>query len=599
MAMSRTRKIVLAIVGLAFVMFIAGIIGLALLIASFKGSSPSVENNSVLVLRVAGDLPDYRPEDSTAKYFGGDDNSFALLTTQIKKAKVDKRIKAIFLDIDFTSLGWAKADELRDTIADFRTTGKPVYAYMELATNKEYYIATACDKIFVPPTGELFIMGFAAQVQFYRGSLDKLGIEAEVVKIGKYKNAPDQYTNKQMTKEHEEVMNSLIDGLFNRYIQGIATARNKSFDEVKAMIDNAPFKATEAQSQGLIDGALYKDQVFDDLKKKIGYKENETIKTTSESAYRDVTPESLGLNEGERIAVIYASGPINSGPSNDSPYGEQTIGSDTVVKAINDAADDEKIKAIVLRVDSPGGSAFASDLIWHAIENAKAKKKPVVISMSDVAASGGYYIACNADKIVAQPSTITGSIGVFAGKPVMKGFYDWIGVTNQYILRGKNAGIFRETEKFTAEEKKKFEAMIYSTYWDDFVPRVAKGRGKDNEYIDSIAQGRVWLGEQGKQNGLVDEFGGLDKAVEIAKNLAKIPAEKGVRRVIFPTPRTFFEQLFNVEPSEQSRIKIEQQRAAYKALPEEVRRTLRFAALMEQMRNGQSMLLMDYEITIK
>ncbi len=599
MAMSRTRKIVLAIVGVVFVLFLACLIGLALFIASIRSSTPGVEKNSVLVLRVAGDLPDYRPEDPAARYFGGDDNSFALLTSQIKKAKVDKRINAILLDIDFTSMGWAKADELRDTIADFRMTGKPVYAYMELATNKEYYIATACDKIFVPPTGELFITGFAAQVQFYRGSLDKLGIEADVVKIGKYKNAPDQYTEKKMTDAHREVLNSLLDGLFNRYIQGIATARKKSFDEVKAMIDNAPFKSTEAQSQGLIDGALYKDQVYDDLKKKLGYKDNESIKTTSESAYRDVTPESLGLNEGERIAVIYASGPINSGASNDSPYGEPTIGSDTVVKAVNDAAADERVKAIVIRVDSPGGSAFASDLIWHAIENAKAKKKPVVISMSDVAASGGYYIACNADKIVAQPSTITGSIGVFAGKPVMKGFYDWLGVTNEYVLRGKNAGLFRETEKFTPDERKKFEEMINSTYWDDFVPRVAKGRGKDKEYIHSIAQGHVWLGEQGKQNGLVDEFGGLDKAVDIAKNLAKIPDGTGIKRVVFPTPRTFFEQVFNLEPDEQSRIKIEQQRAAYKALPPEVRRSLRFAAMMEQMRNGQSMLLMDYELTIK
>jgi protease-4 len=602
MAMSRTRKIVLILVGIVFVFVITGIIGLALLIASFTGQAPGVENNSVLVLRVAGDLPEYRPSDPAAKLFGGDDNSFARLTEQIKKAKVDKRISALLLDIDFTGIGWAKADELRDAIADFRATGKPVYAYIELGMNKEYYIATACDKIFVPPTGELLIMGFAAEVMFYKGSLDKLGIETEVVAIGKYKNAPDQYTRKEMSDPHKEVLNSLLDGLFNRYVQGVATARKKTPEEVRALIDDAPFKAKKAQEQGLIDGVSYRDQVYDELKKRLGYKDGEKIRITSENAYKDVTPESLGLNEGERIAVIYASGPINSGQSNQSPYGDQTIGSDTVVKAINDAAEDEKIKAIVLRVDSPGGSAFASDLIWHAAENAK-KKKPVVISMSDVAASGGYYIACNANKIVAQPSTITGSIGVFAGKPVVKGLYNWLGITNQYVLRGKNAGMFRETEKFTPEERKKFEEMINSIYWDDFVPKVATGRNKAVKDVDAIAQGRVWLGEQGKANGLVDEYGGLDKAVDIAKGLANIPADKGVKRVIFPAPRTFLQQIFNLDGDEAEAnpeiVKLRQQRAAYEALPADVRRALRFAATMDMMRNGQAMTMMPYELTIK
>lgn len=599
MAMSNTKKIVLILVGVVFIFLIVGMIGLAVLFSSLRGTTPGVENNSVLVIRVSGSLPDYKPEDPAAKFFGSNDDSFSRILTQLKMAKVDKRITAVLLDIDFSDLGWAKADELRDAIADFKTTGKPIYAYMELAMNKEYYIATACDKIFVPQTGELFINGFAAEVMFYKGSLDKLGIEMQFEKIGAYKNAPDQYTRKEMSKEHKEVMDSLIDGLFNRFIQGIATARKKTPDEVKALIDNAPFKATTAKDNGLIDGANYKDEVYNELKKRLGYKDNDKLKITSDTTYREVSPESLGLNEGERIAVIYASGPISSGASNQSPYGAQTIGSDTVVKAINDATDDPKIKAIVLRVDSPGGSAFASDLIWHSVEKAKEKKKPVVISMSDVAASGGYYIACNADKIVAQPSTITGSIGVFAGKPVLKGFYDWLGISTQYITRGKNAGLFREDQKFTPEEQKKFQEMVSTTYWDDFVPRVANGRKKDKEYIHSIAQGRVWLGEQGKQNGLVDEFGGLDKAVDIAKGLAGIPADKGVKRVIFPVPQTFFQQLFGTEPSEEMQIKIRQQRMAYEAMPIEMKRTLKYAAMMEEMRNGKVMALMPYEITIK
>ena len=209
------------------------------------------------------------------------------------------------------------------------------------------------------------------------------------------------------------------------------------------------------------------------------------------SAYSEVEPESLGLDKGEKIAVIYATGDIGSGQSENSPGGSQSIGSDTLSKAINDARDDNSIKAIVIRVDSPGGSGLASDIIWHAVEAAKAKK-PVVISMSDVAASGGYYIAAGANKIIAQPSTITGSIGVFAGKPVIKGFYDWLGISNEYILRGKQAGMFRETEKFTPEERAKFEDLIKRTYYDDFVPKVAKGRNKDSRvYRLSCSGSRV------------------------------------------------------------------------------------------------------------
>ncbi|MBV9210546.1 MAG: signal peptide peptidase SppA, partial [Acidobacteria bacterium] len=315
------------------------------------------------------------------------------------------------------------------------------------------------------------------------------------------------------------------------------------------------------------------------------------------STYRDIQPESVGLNKGERIAVIYASGTIGSGRSNDGPYGDQSVGSDTVSKALKDATDDATIKAIVLRVDSPGGSSYASDIIWHAVEVAK-QKKPVVISMSDVAASGGYYIACNANKIIAEPSTITGSIGIFAGKPIMKGFYDWLGITNQYVMRGKLAGMFRETEKFTDEERAKFTQMISSTYYDDFVPKVAKGRGRDPEYINSIGQGRVWMGSQAKENGLVDEFGGLDKAVEVAKGLAHIPAEKGIQRVIMPYPRTFLQELFNT--GEEMSVRTQKQRAAaFAALPEDARRALRYTAMMDRMKHGEMMAMMPFEVRIK
>lgn len=597
MAMSKTSKVFLLLGGLLLVLLFVGVIGLVLISRSM--GQPSVGNNSVLVLSVAGELPDYVPEEPLAKAFGiAQAQSFTSLLTQLRKAKVDNRIGAVVLKIDFPGIGWGKAEELRNAVSEFKTSGKPVYAYMEIGTNKEYFIATAADKIFVPPSGDIYVNGFAAEAMFYRGSLDKLGIEAEVIQIGpKYKNAPDQYTKKEMGEGQREVLNALLDEYFGRFTTAIAESRKKSVEDVKALIDAAPYNSVKAKSIGLIDDAIYFDQVESDLKARLGYKEDDKLRTVSGSEYREIPSDSLGLNQGERVAVIYASGAINVGSSSNGPLNGEMVGSDTMVEAINDAAKDKSIKAIVLRVDSPGGSALASDLMWHAIENAKAKK-PVVVSMADVAASGGYYIACNANKIVAEPTTITGSIGMFMGKPVMKGFYDWLGISNEYVMRGKNAGIFRETEKWTPEERAKMEEMANGVYYDNFVPKVAKGRGKSAEEVNTLGQGRVWTGTQAKANGLVDEFGGLEKAISIAKELASLPADKDVRRVAFPEPRPFLEQYFGRGNSEAS-AEQKAQAAILESLPRDVRRSFRFAAMLDQMQRGQAMLLLPYELNIK
>jgi len=596
MAMSGTKKTLLIIGGIFAVLVFVVLLGIAMIFAAFRKGEPAIRDNSLLALRVAGALPDYSPDDPFKRFFGGPDQSLTGLVMQFKKAKVDKRIKAVLLDIDMSGAGWGKAEEIRDAIKDFRTSGKPVYAFIELGLNKEYYIATACDKIYVPPPGELFINGLAADVMFFRGSLDKLGVYPDIYQIGKYKSAGDMFTQKEMTDAHREYINSLLDDLFNRYVQTIAEARHKTPEEIKALIDNAPYNGNQAKANGLIDEVAYHDEVEKQIKTTLGYKETDTF-TPVRAEYRDVSPESLGLNEGERIAVIYASGEIGSGRSENSPSGGQSIGSDTLSRAVTDAAADKSIKAIVIRVDSPGGSGLASDIIWHAVDAAN-QKKPVVISMSDVAASGGYYISASAAKIVAQPSTITGSIGVVAGKPVMRGLYDWLGISNEYVMRGKTAGMFRETEKFSDEERVKFEEWIKTTYYQDFVPKVAKGRKKDAQYIDSVGQGRVWTGAQAKERGLVDEYGGLDRAIEVAKELAKIPADKGVERVILPYPRTFLQELMS-SGGDNSNTEVAQQRAVLAALPEDARRAFRFMQLMERMKTGEKMLVMPFDIRVK
>jgi protease-4 len=600
MAMSTARKTVLIVGGILVGLVLVVLIGLAVLVAAFRQSAPTVRDNTVLALRVAGELPDYVPEDPLRKLFGGPTQSMSSLILQFKKAKVDNRIKAVLLEIDMSGAGWAKAEDLRDAIADFRTSGKPVYAYLEYGLNKEFYIATACDKVYVAPPGELFINGLAADVMFFRGSLDKLGIYPDIYQIGQYKSAGDMFTRKDMSDAHREYINSLLDDLFNRYVDGIAKSRNKTSDEVRALIDNAPYSAAKAKEAGLIDGVAYRSEVEKELKTKLGYKDSEDLRLITGSSYRLIDPESLGLNKGEKIALIYASGEIGSGTSENSPSGETSIGSDTMVRAVNEARDDKTIKAIVIRVDSPGGSGLASDIIWHAIDAAK-QKKPVVISMSDVAASGGYYISASASKIVAEPSTITGSIGVVAGKPVVKGLYDWLGVTNEYVMRGKHAGMFRETEKFSPEERAKFEEWIKTTYYDDFVPKVAKGRNKNPEFIDSVGQGRVWTGAQAKERGLVDEFGGLEKAVEVAKQLANIPADKGVRRVIFPAPQTLLQELLNSggdEEATETKVR-EQERAVLAVLPEDARRAFRYMRMLDRVKNGDSLLFMPFDLRVK
>ncbi|HKO36637.1 MAG TPA: signal peptide peptidase SppA [Pyrinomonadaceae bacterium] len=597
--MSTTRKVVLAITGIVLGVLLIGFVAVAILVSAIRGEQPSIRENSVLTLRVSGPLPDYVPDNPLNRIFATPPQSLSSLLTQFRKAKTDKRIRAIMLDVDASETGWAKAEELRAAIEDFRTSGKPVYAYMEMGFNKDYYVASACDKIYMPPPGELFVTGLAADVMFFRGSLDKLGIYPDLYQIGKYKSAGDMFTQKEMTKDHRDVVNSLLDDMYGRLVDGIAKARGKSADDVKKLIDNAPYNARQAKEAGLIDGAMYREEIEKELKQRLGYAEKDELRLVKASDYRKISQESLGLNKGEKIAIVYASGDIMSGSSQFGTDGQEVIGSESLVRLLNEVRDDKTIKAVVLRIDSPGGEGLASDIIWRGIESLKAKK-PVVVSMGDVAASGGYYIACNANKIVAQPSTITGSIGVVGGKPVVKGFYDWIGVSNEYVLRGTNAGIFRESEKFTDSERAKFQEFLKTTY-DDFTDKVAKGRSKDQAYIDSIGQGRVWTGRQGKENGLVDEYGGLDKAIEIAKQLANIPADKGVNRVIRPIPPNLFEQLFS-DPGEadtRATTEMQQQAALLAAMPEDVRRTFRYIQMMDRVKGGHSAYLLPYSLRIR
>src|SRR5437762_1078566 len=292
MAMSTTRKVVLIISGILLGLVMIVVLAVAIVVSALRGNRPSIQDNSVLALKISGSLPDYVPDDPFRRIFGAQPQSLGSLLAQFRKAKVDKRITAVMLDIDMSEAGWAKSEEIRGAIADFRSSGKPVYAYMEMGMNKDYYIATACDKIYVAPPGELFITGLAADVMFFRGSLDKLGVYPDIYQIGKYKSAGDMFTQKQMTDAHRQFMNELLDDLYGRYVEGIAKGRSKSSDDVKKLIDNAPYNAAQAKDAGLIDGALYRDDVEKELKRRLGYKESDELRIAKASDYRQISQES-------------------------------------------------------------------------------------------------------------------------------------------------------------------------------------------------------------------------------------------------------------------------------------------------------------------
>ena len=589
------RKVLLSL-GVLMLILLLLVGGISMLIVN-RQKDPFILHNSVLVLRIDGALPDYANADPWAtRFLGTPSRSLTGMIEQLKKAKIDNRIGAIILDMRSFDAGWAKADELRDAIFDYRKAGKPIFAYIETNADKEYYISVACDRVYMAPVGDLLINGLDAEMMFYRGAFDKFGVYVDNFQIGKYKNAPEQYTRKEMSEGQREVTNSLLDQQFTRYVQAIAQARNRSDEDVRALIDQAPLTASVALKEGLVDATYYRTDVENVIKKLLRYKDSEKLPQLSYGDYQRVQPETLGLNQGERIAVVYASGAIGPGASSESTYFDDSIaGSDTLVKAIEDARDDDTIKAIVLRVDSPGGTTTSSDLIWGAVESAK-KKKPVVVSMGDHAASGGYYISVNANRIVAQPSTLTGSIGVYSNKPVFKGLFDMLGVTTDHISRGKNAALFRNSEPFTTEERAQFEAKLKSFYYDVFLPKVATGRNGNVEYVDSIAQGRVWTGAQAKELGLIDEFGGLERAVELAAELASIPKDKGIERVVFPAGRTLFQKALGLGEKAESDMP---EQTMIDALPQDMRRTLKYTPFFNRVKRGEMLIMMPYDLEIK
>jgi len=532
-AVRRGVWIVLVLIILAVAISAMGLVAMALLV----GHEPQVSTNSTLVIKIGGDLQEMEPAGVIGQFFEAPPTVRSLVDA-LRKAKVDNRISSVIIRPTEAAALWGKVQEVRDAIIDFRRSKKPIIGYLEYGGEQEFYLASACDKVFLMPTATLDLTGMASYELFLRGTLDKIGAYPDTLHIGDYKTASNTFTEHTYTAAHREMAESLNSDLYNQLIRGIANGRHKSEKEVRTLVDHGPFLPEDAVRAGLVDDVAYEDELDDKVQLSKG-----KVNFLSESDYRHIAPTSLGLNRGPRIAVIYATGMIASGESNfDSPSG-QVLGSETLVDSLRKARADTTIKAIVLRVDSPGGSAIASDVIWREVMLTR-NVKPLVASMSDVAASGGYYISMPAHAIVAEPATLTGSIGVVMLKFVIDGTLKKLGMNREGVTSGRYADLYSPVRAFTAEERAKVQEQMQATY-DTFVEKAAAGRNTTPERIDAIAQGRVWTGAQGKEIGLVDELGGLDRALAIAKQRAKLAPDSEVEIVVYPGRKSFYDLVRN------------------------------------------------------
>ncbi|HZP48237.1 MAG TPA: signal peptide peptidase SppA [Vicinamibacterales bacterium] len=531
----RGFTILFTLLGIAVCISIAGFLALYLLF----GREPAVPSSATLVMRVGGDLAEVAPTDVVNYLRGVRTPTVRSIVDNLRKARVDPRVKAVLLKpTGFESPFWGKVQEIRDAVLDFKKSGKPVYAYLEYGGDREYYLATAADKIYLMPSATLDIVGVATYELFLRGTLDKIGAYPDLHHIGDYKTAVNTFTQKGFTAAHKEMDESLNRDLYAQIVRGIADGRKKNEADIRGLIDQGPFLPEEALRAGLIDDVAYEDQVDDKLRA------GERRQRIDGDEYARVSTTSVGLNRGPHIAVIYAAGAIASGRSGFDPLNGAVVGSDTLIDYIRQARKDSSNRAIVLRIDSPGGSAAASDAIWRELQIAKTERadRPLIASMSDLAASGGYYIAMPAQVIVAQPSTLTGSIGIFGGKVVTGGVYDKLGAHIDSTSIGAHAEINSPVRPYNPGELQKLNEQLQSFY-DQFVEKVADSRHSTPEQIDMLAQGRVWTGRQAKQNHLVDELGGLDRAIAIAKQRAKISADSDVEIVVYPPRKSFYEIL--------------------------------------------------------
>jgi len=470
----------------------------------------------------------------------------------LRRACHDDRVRVLAVKVGGGRIGLARMQEIREAVGAFRESGKLTVAWSETFGefthgNVPYYLATAFDRIYLQPSGSVGLTGVAVEQLFLHDALAKIGVGFQSAKRYEYKSAADNLTERGFTGPAREAAERLATSVAEQITAAIAERRGKTLEEARALLDRGPFLAADALAEGLVDALGYRDEVYADVRKEAGPDAVLQYVARYQRTHALAQRARRLPNPRERfVAVIYASGPIRQGRSSRSPVGGSSIGSDTVSSALRSATSDERVRAVLLRVNSPGGSAVASDTIWREVVRTRAAGKPVVVSMSDVAASGGYYISMAADVIVAQPGTLTGSIGVITGKPVLTEALERAGITTDSVSVGSGANMFAPTHPFSEEEWQRINAWLDAIY-RDFTEKVAAGRRMTVERVHEIARGRVWTGADAAQNGLVDELGGMAAAAEIARRRAGLPADAPLR--VFPR-LTPLDQLRPPESSE-------------------------------------------------
>lgn len=523
--------IVVAIVGTAVVLFAIGRI--------FANRQPTVASNSVLLLDLEGDIPETAPVEIPFPLGRSEAQPTVRdVWTSLHQAASDNRVKAVLLEPRSLSAGWAKLEEIRQEIANFKKSGKPVYAYLQSPSSREYYLASVADKIYLSPDDNLDVKGFFLEEMYFKNSLNKVGVQVEVDHIGKYKDAGDIFTKSNMTPETREVLNQVLDQITNSFCSDVGQGRHMSADQIKALMDAGPFIGSQAKASGLVDELGYEDQVYSALKAKTG--DGDLNHSSIRSYFKTVT------QKGDRIALLVGEGDITRGDAQGTVDDAAGISSGGFAKVIRQVRNDQSIKGVIVRVDSPGGDSVASDEILHELKLLSAKK-PVTISMSDYAASGGYFISMTGDPIVSYPDTLTGSIGVLYIRPNLHGLFDKLGVQEDQLSRGKLANLDDTTQPLSDAGRQKLHESIEATY-KSFVGKVATARKKSFDQIDALAQGHVWMGVQAKGNGLVDELGGLDEAIQQVRRKAGLSSTGETNLVMFPPRRSFLEILSSATP---------------------------------------------------
>ncbi len=537
--MARRRKslvrTIYKVMALQLVLGLLAVVVIEIVVIGVMNFRNRIRPDTVLVVDVRGVVAEEAPRGLWEEVTRGRVKVMSDFLEAIDRAARDSRINGLVLRVGGGGMNMAKLQELRGKIREFNQSGKFSAVFLESATNRSYYLASACRSVTLVPQSILGIRGMMAESTFLRGTLDKLGIVADVYHAGDYKSASNLLTEKGYTKEHRESVEALLRDWYGEFLQGIAEGRELEVSRVASLVEQAPYTSREALEAGLVDEVAYRDQ-FDEKIKELNQGSENRASVGRYLARTDAEGDS-------KIAVLYASGTIMTGESSEDPVLGTVLGSSTLSEQLKWVREDESFKAAILRVDSPGGSAVASEIIRREVELTQ-KEIPVVVSMSDVAASGGYWIAMGADRIVAQPGTVTGSIGVIYGKLNLKGFYDKLGMSKDFVALTENATIEWPFQNYTPRQRAVVRRIMQG-YYDSFKAGVSEGRKLSLEEVEKIAQGRVWTGERAARLGLVDELGGMDVALRWAKQLADIPEAERVRLVHVTTRKTMIEKLWD------------------------------------------------------